>query len=198
MSTATFVGTDTTTQGTWVGVYGANGRYKFENGASLLDGSTLPSGVTVTELNSPGTFGYASGTSDVRDLQRAASPTLRDAGIWYSSGNFSFRVTPSDATVRRVRMYCCDRDAAGRVQIVSVKDHGGSTLDSRNLSSFATGTWLSWDVSGDVDFVVTNNGGPNAISNGIFFDDAAGGGGGVTVGADALHYYREHLMRGAV
>jgi hypothetical protein len=52
-----------------------------------------------------------------------------------------------------------------------------------------------WSVAlGATDATNLYNGG-----SGLAFSsfDAGGGGGGVTVGADALHYYREHVMRGA-
>jgi hypothetical protein len=170
MATASFVSTDTTTQGTWLGVYGALGYYKMETASKTLV-SSLPSGLTVTVTGAT-TTASATGTTDVRDLLRVDG-TTRDTVIWFSTTNFTLRVTPSDSTVRRLRTYLLDRAAGSRVQTIDVKDHGtGTTLDTRTASSFSAGVWYSWDVSGDIDLVFTFVSGTatNAVSSGLFLD----------------------------
>jgi hypothetical protein len=170
MATASFVGTDTTTQGTWLTVFGALGYYKMETAAKTLV-SSLPSGLTVTVTGAT-TTASATGTTDVRDLLRVDG-TTRDTVIWFSTTNFTLRVTPSDSITRRLRTYLLDRAAGSRVQTIDVKDHGtGTTLDTRTASGFSTGVWYAWDVSGDIDIVFTFVSGTatNAVSSGLFLD----------------------------
>jgi hypothetical protein len=179
MSTAVFVTTDTTTLGSWIGVYGALGYYKLETAYPTLVDS-LPSGVTVTLLNSPGTASFANGTTVAKDLQRVAAPTLRDADAWRSSTNFSFRITPSDGTVRRVYLYFRDHNAQGMNLTVAIKDHtAGTVYDTKRIyyPSLLGAIWYAWDISGDVDVLVTNTSGDTgnlyAENFGLFFDTAA-------------------------
>src|ERR1019366_2458453 len=65
--TATFVGTDISTAGTWKGVYGADGFNVIGNSASV------PAYVTVTPSGSS-SYVWANSTSDTRALQKAANP----------------------------------------------------------------------------------------------------------------------------
>ena len=43
-------------------------------------------------------------------------------------------------------------------------------LDTKTISSFSTGVYLEWAVSGNVMIKVTNLAGPNAVLSGLFFD----------------------------
>ena len=78
---AAFVGLDTTIQGNWKGVYGANG-YNIIN-----DTVAYPSYVTVTPSGVNATTWVGSST-DVRALLKAASSTDRIAATWYTSSSF--------------------------------------------------------------------------------------------------------------
>jgi serine protease len=173
MATASFVGTNTTTQGTWLGVFGALGYYKMETVSKTLV-SSLPAGMTITVTGSPTTTASATGTTDVRDLQRVDG-TTRDTVIWFSPSIFGYRITPADGTTRRLRVYLLDRAAGSRVQTMDVRDHGTNTLlDTRTASGYSNGVWYSWDVSGDIDLNVTFVSGTasNAVVSGLFFDTA--------------------------
>ena len=64
---------------------------------------------------------------------------------------------------------------AGRAERVDVIDPAtGAGLDSRTVTSFSGGTYLSWDVSGHVAFRVTSTAGPNAVLSGLFFGSPGG------------------------
>ena len=75
--TAAFVNTDTTTAGTWKGIYGADGFNIVDDAVSY------PSYVTVTPSGNSD-YIWASSTADVRGLQKASSTTDRIAACWYS------------------------------------------------------------------------------------------------------------------
>lgn len=80
----------------------------------------------------------------------------------------------NDTNVHKINIYCMDWDSTGRRETIVVKDAAsGTVLDTRSLtSSFNAGVWLSWTFRGSVRFEVTNNGAPNAVVQGMFFDES--------------------------
>ncbi len=167
-NSAVFLKTDTTTQGTWKGVYGADGY-------NVIDDTTAyPSYATVTPA-SQFNYVWSASTSDVRGLQKAASATDRIAATWYSSGTYTIDVNFSDTAQHQVAVYCVDWDYLGRTQTISVLD--GATqavLDSHNIANFANGQYLVWTLSGHVILRITNSGPQNAVISGLFFDTSPG------------------------
>ncbi|WP_337177804.1 hypothetical protein, partial [Paludisphaera sp.] len=60
---------------------------------------------------------------------------------------------------------------SNRVQLVELVDPAtGEVLDSRSVSSFKDGVYLSWEVSGKVQFRVSAAGGLSALVSGLFID----------------------------
>jgi hypothetical protein len=166
-SSATFVGQDTATQGTWQGTYGVDGEM------IAASATALPSYATVT-LTGAATAVWASPTSDARALQNPSASGARIASAWYAGGQFSADVHVSGTTAKKVSLYAVDWDnyAGGRSERVDVIDDGtGKVLDSRTLSGFQSGAYLSWNVLGNVTVRVTNlNPSANAVVSGLFFD----------------------------
>jgi hypothetical protein len=71
----------------------------------------------------------------------------------------------------RISLYSLDWDALGRAQKIEVIDPtSGLVLDSRTLTGFTGGTYLSWNVRGYVQFRFTRTGGPNAVLSALFID----------------------------
>jgi hypothetical protein len=86
---ASFVGTDTTTQGSWHGVYGSAG-YNV-----IGAGNSYPSYVTVTPSGNY-SYSWADPTTDSRGLYRDASSTTRIADTWYSTPPWTIDLSFSD------------------------------------------------------------------------------------------------------
>jgi GH35 family endo-1,4-beta-xylanase len=165
-ATASFVGQDVTTSGTWKGVYGAQG-YLLQG-----DGQSLPSYAAATFSNAS-TYMWAGSTNDPRALQKAASSTDRLAAAWDSSSQFVTDVNVTDGQPHKISLYGVDWDQGGRGQAIDVVDaRSGVVLDHRSLSSFANGEYLSWTVSGHVQLRATRTAGPNAVVSGLFLDPA--------------------------
>ena len=164
-NTAVFVKTDTATQGSWKGVYGANG-YNV-----IGDTVSYPGYVNVTPASQ---FNYiwAGSTSDVRGLQKALSATDRIAATWYADTSFTIDLNFTDGAQHQLAVYCVDWDTAGgRTQTVSILDGTTSAvLNSQNLSSFQNGKYLVWNLTGHVILKVTNTGPINAVISGLLFD----------------------------
>jgi hypothetical protein len=163
---ATFVKTDTSTQGSWQGVYGAQG-YDAANGPL-----SLPGYAQVT-LSGQQSWTWAASTTDARALQ---SGSTRLAATWYSGSSFTVGVNLTDGAQHQLAVYAVDWDNQGRSERIDlINATTGAVLDSRTLSNFQGGEYLVWDVSGNVQIKVTNLGGMNAVLSGLFLDPAASG-----------------------
>ncbi len=161
---ATFVRVDSTTKGSWKGVYGTSG-YNVIN-----DTISYPAFVTVTPAGQA-SYTWSPSTGDLRALQKEESTTDRIAATWYTSGSYTIDLNFNDGAQHQVAVYCLDWDSQGRAENISVLD--GAThavLDTRSAASFQSGQYLVWNVSGHVILNVANTGPVNAVVSGLFFD----------------------------
>ena len=166
-ATANFLGTNTTTQGSWHGVYGASG-YDIAADTSARN-PKLPSYATLG-ITGASTYTWAASTTDPRALQNAAN-TGRIASTWYTSTSMSFNLNLTDGQVHKVSLYAVDFDSTVRNEQIQILDATtGVVLDTETLSSFHGGEYLSWNLSGNVVIRVTNlNAKSNAVVSGLFF-----------------------------
>jgi hypothetical protein len=159
----TFVGTDTTTQGTWKGVYGTQGY------AVVNDTTSLPAGATVT-ASGQSSWTWAGSTTAVRALQKGTAAD-RIAATWYSSGTFTINVDAGDSLMHRISVYALDWDSTTRGETLEVLDPAtGAVLDTRTLTAFNGGQYWTWRVSGAVRIRMTRTAGANAVVSGVFLD----------------------------
>jgi hypothetical protein len=167
---ASFVGTDTTTQGSWKGVYGSQGYNIIRNAMSY------PSYATVSASGKLD-YTWVSSTTDVRALQKADPATDRIAAAWYSGTSFTVDINLTDGAAHKVSIYALDWDHLKRNERIDVEDAvTGSVLDTRTISSFDNGEYLSWNLKAHVRFVFTDlSGGHNAVVSGLFFDSVSSG-----------------------
>jgi hypothetical protein len=164
-ATATFVKTDTTTLGTWKGVYGADGF------SVAGDASSFPSYVTAA-LSGNFTYTWIASTTDPRAMQKSASATDRIGACWCASGSFNIDLAFKDGDAHQVALYVVDYDlyGGGRAERVDILDAGGTVLSTQSVSAFSRGQYLVWNVSGHVMVRITNtNAASNAVLSGIFF-----------------------------
>jgi hypothetical protein len=161
-----FLGTDSATQGYWKGTYGTDGFVV--PGDPSANNPTYPSYVTPA-LAGQAAAVWAPSTSDPRAAQQA-SGVGQLASCWYSSSSFSIDLSPADSLPHQVSVYALDWDNNGRTERIGVIDDAtGRVLDTRSLSSFQNGVYLSWLVPGAVTLRVTNTGPTNAVLSGLFF-----------------------------
>ncbi|HEY6391085.1 MAG TPA: chondroitinase-B domain-containing protein, partial [Bryobacteraceae bacterium] len=126
--TATFIKTDTTTAGSWKGVYGADGFNV------ISDTVNYPSYVTVTTTGLP--HSWTMSTTDPRALQKASSSD-RIASSWYSWGTFTIDLRFTDNAMHQVALYLLDWDNYyGRIERVDILDANNAVLDTRTVSNF--------------------------------------------------------------
>jgi hypothetical protein len=162
--TATFVQADTTTQGTWQGIYGAQG-------SKIVGGpASYPSYATVTP-SGQSRWVWSSSTSDVRALANPAGGRI--AATWYSTSTFSVTVNVTDGQTHQVALYVLDWPNAGRSERIDVLNSVSQVVDSRTVSAFGGGEYLVWNISGEVTFRITRLAGSSAVLSGLFFDAAS-------------------------
>lgn len=159
---ATFLRSDTSTQGNWHGAYGADGYSVAE------DSQNIP-GYAVFAVQNQQDYTWDSSTADPRALQ-TGSGLGRIAATWYNSSTFSFDVNLADGNPHQVAVYAIDWDSQGRSETIQVLDATTqAVLDTRSLSSFTGGVYLVWTITGHVTISISQNGGPNAVVSGVFF-----------------------------
>jgi hypothetical protein len=167
-----YLATDTSTEGSWQGIYGGDG-YAIAGDPP----NDLPSYVTTFAVNGAQTYTWNGNTTDSRALQMPGA-SGRIAAAWYTSPTFTINVTVSDGKLHEFALYALDWDSQGRAETIQILDQAtNNVLDTRSISSFTNGVYLVWNISGSIIVNVTSTAGPNAVINGAFF----GGGTGLTV-----------------
>ena len=160
-NTATFVQTDTTTQGNWIGNYG-NAGYNV-----IGDVASYPSYATVT-ASSTTLYTWTTSTSNVSALQEPGSSS-RIAAAWDNAKSFVVNLNLTDGQIHPVSLYALDYDQRGRVEQIQVLNGStGAVLNSQTIRNFSSGEYLTWNVSGNVEFKVTDVSGVNAVLSGLF------------------------------
>lgn len=171
---ATLVKSDSTTSGTWTGKYGADGY-------DVIGGNvSLPSYASVTVAGQQFHEWEAPGTSDARALQVSPGSATRVAACDYSYSSFTVDVNVTDGQTHQISLYLLDEDNLNRGETITVTDPATNTvLSTSDVRLFQNGTYMTYDVSGHVQFTLTDD--PkslNAVLSGIFFDPGPGGSGG--------------------
>ena len=157
-ATATLIGHNTTTQGTWIGPYGSQGYDVVGNAVSL------PSFATVTP-SGESTLTWAVSTTNESALENAGGTTGRVAAAWSSATSFSVDVNLTDGNAHDLALYAVDfvnQGISEQIQISAAAT--GTVLDSESISSFSGGIYLDWRVSGNVLITVTSTSGPAVLS----------------------------------
>ena len=84
----------------------------------------------------------------------------------------------TDGQVHPVSLYAVDWDSTGRSEQIQVLDgSSGAVLNTQTISNFSGGEYLTWNVSGNVEFKVTSLAGANAVVSGLFIGAGSSAGG---------------------
>lgn len=165
-NTAAFVRTDTTTSGTWRGVYGSKGVFAYPT-SYLKDPTNV-----VINANGNYPLVWAHSTTSTRALQKRTG-TDRFATAWQNTNSFYYYLQFKDSATHRVSFYFLDFDRRGRQQKVEFYDHvTGQFLGGTNIANFNNGVYSTWNLKGKIRVKFTRIAGPNAVLSGMFFDPA--------------------------
>jgi hypothetical protein len=165
---AEFLGVDATTQGTWQGKYGSRG-YALNSALT-----SLPPQVDINLFG--GLTDLYDGiaaltTNDPRALQKPGTSD-RLAASWTGDHGFTLDLNLQDGQAHQVALYMLDFSRVSQMQRLDVIDAiTGQILDTRDVTDFGDGRYLSWSLRGHIQirFINTANG-KNATLSGIFFD----------------------------
>ena len=161
---ASYLGSDTTTEGNWKGVYGATGWNVF--GDTSAGNPTYPSGAIVTSSSPLAGIWMSSSLLPAALQVSAAASANRIAGVWYQT-NWSMTVDVTSST--NIHLYLLDIDNLGVAETITLTDKNGNQLDTRSASGFSGGVYYSWTIDGPVTFTFTSTAGHWAVLSGIFF-----------------------------
>jgi hypothetical protein len=168
---ATFVTSDTATEGNWQGVYGADGY-------SIANSSQSVPGYVVLNTESQPLHTWSPAPTDPRALLTGIG-SARIASTWFNYPTAAFDLNFTDGNSHLLALYFLDWDNNGRVETVQVRDATtNGLLDSRAISDFTNGIYLTWAVAGHITVNVTLVSGPNAVLSAFFFGGATAGAGG--------------------
>jgi hypothetical protein len=112
-------------------------------------------------------------TTAVQGLRKASNLNDRVAACFYSGSQFSLNLNMTDGLTHRVALYLVDWDiyGGGRTETIEVLDQAtGAVLSTQSASAFSGGTYLIWELKGNVQLRFTNtNSAANAVLSGFFF-----------------------------
>jgi hypothetical protein len=164
-ASATYLWTDTATQGNWTGVYGSDGYW------TIGGTPTLPSYASTFTVGNQYWQWEGQGTTDVRASQMSTGSSNHVAACYYSSGSLYFDLNLTDGNAHKVALYLLDADWQHRSETVQVTDAtSGAVLATNSVSNFMSGQYLAYTISGHVKITITNNpGSVNAVVSGIYF-----------------------------
>jgi len=163
---ATFVKTDTTTKGNWVGTYGQNGAMIANDPSAILPAYAI---VSTTAPQ----YTWVASTTDVRALYTSSAATGRIASTYYTTSDpgagFTIDLNLTDGNSHQVALYALDFENFGRAESIKILDATShAVLDTRSIASFGNGVYQVWNLTGHVQIQVTNISG-NAVIGGLFF-----------------------------
>lgn len=157
---ASFIGTDTTTQGNWESQYGADGVY-----IPSITPDSISYGLVA---NQTPVYVWNAATLDPRAMQDGTA--TRVASTWFAAPSFTFNISITDGGTHQLALYALDWDNQGRSENISISNTAnGAVLNTQSLSGFTGGTYLVWNVAGNITVSVTVTGKANAVVSGVFF-----------------------------
>lgn len=160
---ARFIKSESTTRGSWNGVYGSQGYIVSEpNNAGT---ASLPSFLTwaISGNSNADQTGFYNSVTDEPDLP--GSPGSKFLTVWYSTTNFVVGLTSSPTQSYLMSTYMADTGLFQRVQTITIEDLSLNILDGpRTVSNFAVGQWWQWDITGSINIRYTFVSGGNATS----------------------------------
>ena len=161
-SSATFLRTDATTQGSWKGTYGSQAYILAQDGTVLPDFAQVATSQVTSKVWS------ASGTQP-RFLERANGQG-RFSAVWESQTAFLIDVVITDGRSHDAAFYLMDWGTARKQTIEALDPVTGQVLDQRTAASFRDGQYWIWRVAGHVRFRITRVTGDTAAVSAVFID----------------------------
>lgn len=164
-ASAMFIGEDRQTQGDWVGPYGSSGNL------IPLWNTNLPASLNV--VANAKTYLFAASDTSRASLRTAVDRDSRFAPCYYVDGGESMelRITTRDGQARRMALYFLDLYGPGRAEQIVISDaSSGVELDRRDITRFTEGSYLVWNIRGDIKVLLHSLNDYNTVVSAMFFD----------------------------
>ncbi|MBD2845538.1 hypothetical protein IDH44_10085 [Paenibacillus sp. IB182496] len=173
------VHTDSTTQGNWVGAYGAEGYVlPFFSSNRSTEGRDDPPAADVALLpayvdsySKSGNVSYwQSNPTGLNSLQLPDASGRKRIAV-YTGGSFTYSFQLNDSAQHLFSVFSTDY-GAGASEIVrfEILDTNNQVLESREVGAVANGKYVSFYVQGSFKLKVTKVSGTRAFAQGFFFD----------------------------
>lgn len=173
-----YLGRNTHTQGHWQELYRSSEAFPLWKDVTTGASPPLPAGLSITSGASSAsgyhTWRYSSGSKSATALT-VSGGTAWVEGCYFSSSSVLLNLVQGASQTRRLGLYFLDWDgqaasAGRRSQRVVVKESGasGKTLSTHELKDFQGGVYLTWDIQGPAEIVMTKLTGNNAVVGGVF------------------------------
>ncbi len=115
-------------------------------------------------------------TTDTRALQTSGGSS-RIAATWWTTTSFTVDVNLTDGQVHDMELYFLDWDQQGRTEQVQVSNAStGAVLSTQTISSFQSGVYLNYAVSGNIVITITRQAGTSNVLSGLFLDPVGSAG----------------------
>ena len=153
---------DNSTQGNWIGAYGAQGYY--------IPGlpASLPSYATITSSVASSVWAY--GSVDAEAFEEPGS-TARMASGWTSGSSIVLQVNLADNQPHDLALYLLNWKDGGVNELVQVANaNTGAILVDQTVSDFAKGVYIQWVVTGNATITISQLSDNGAMASALFLD----------------------------
>ncbi|HZZ43970.1 MAG TPA: S8 family peptidase [Tepidisphaeraceae bacterium] len=173
---------DTSTQGSWTGVYGKQGAVVYGDNASI---NTYSNSFVNAQITGASLQVYSDTSSNPNALQQQTNHNSRIAAQLSSAGPITLDLDFSDSNSHRVSLYLASltKGISGPLNISLIDPDTGTLINSYNTGNLKTGEYDTFEVSppqtSDGSFassyririvISPTKAGQNAVLNGLFFD----------------------------
>jgi glucose/arabinose dehydrogenase len=173
-----FIGSDIATRGDWKGNYGTKGYWL----PSLANYSNLPPSVSVVNTNAWTDYGYR----DLPAALRRPNDFTKFVSFWHGDV-FKFQLRFNDGRAHQLTLYNYAPGWTNPIVFTIFAPGSETVLDQREIPSQDIGTYLTWQIEGDVIFEVAASPGAWAFLSGIFLDPVSGTSPGtINIGSDVV------------
>jgi hypothetical protein len=160
-ASARFVGADTETAGDWKVKYGTEGYWLPGNN----NFSNLPPSVSIVMTQQWVDYGFHT----LPQALLVPNSVLRVLSCWFGE-SWRFQIRLNDGRPHRLSLYNYIPGRFNSVTVTLRPTGSEEVLDSRPIASQDAGTYLTWELQGDVTLEMVSSGEPTAFLNAIFVD----------------------------
>lgn len=165
MATAVYIGTDTTTGGSWRGVYGGDGFYRASGGVVAI--RNQPAWLTAI-ANNGNSLGWSAAAPSPYDEYTGSTTTGQ---VLSNAATAIIDLTVSGSVAHRASVYIWDGGGTARAMKIDVTDTSDVVLATYTTPiNLSAGRWSTFEFTGSVRIKITNPAGGTGFLSAVAFD----------------------------